>query len=471
VWDALVDANPVLARELLVTARTPVYAKSVILAPLLLGALVVMVWMGTRFDHGPRAGRDLFPVYYIGLGVLVACVGSMLGSAVIVQEREAGALDALKFCSLSPRRIVFGKFAAVVLAETAVIVCTLPLLALVLATGGVSLGQAVWAMAIVAACGLMTASLGIGVSCHATNTRRAGLLSLLATFAIGIGVWSWLAATYDLSRWHPGSGRWSVYGDPPIAAYVALLCVVPVYAVSAVVGLGGALARSGLMDASEDGGRPLQQWMLWAWPAGAFALASGANATEYVRTFMLVTSSVVIALLGVLLVFFFTGRPAQLTRRMQAHEAAGIGRLLPRRLAPSVLFAVAATGVGWLLAPVLLGEASDMTELYALWAALALSTWGGFMGCIAARWGAPLARQLGVLVGTLLPLGVLVLRSGLAANPVDAIFPLWLGFRGHFETVGTPETLQFACVLWGIAALGFVAGMFYVTRARATSGQ
>ena len=83
---------------------------------------------------------------------------------MVVQEREGGALEALKFSALSPRRVVVGKFAAVVLAEVAVVICTMPLLAFVLALGGVSLGEAFVAMTIALACGAMTASVGVATS-------------------------------------------------------------------------------------------------------------------------------------------------------------------------------------------------------------------------------------------------------------------------------------------------------------------
>jgi hypothetical protein len=219
------------------------------------------------------------------------------------------------------------------------------------------------------------------------------------------------------------------------------------------------------MDASENGARPIQEWMLWAWPAGALALAiCGATVSEYVRSFLVLATSVAIGGLGASLLFFFAGRPARSTRRMQAHEAAGIGRLLPRRLAPSILFSVAATSGAWLLAPVLLGAASETRGLDALWLALAFSTWGGFMGCVAARWGAPRARQLGVSVAVVLPLSVALVRNVQTAAVVDAICPLSLILNGRLVTEATSSTMLFACALWGTAAVAFLAGMFRAAR-------
>ena len=195
-WGALVDANPVLAKELLVTARTPAFVRSMIGVPVALGALVLLSQSGHRFD--PVEGRRLFPLYFALLSLVLGIVGATLGSTVLVQEREGGALDALKFSALTPSRIVLGKMAAVVLAEVAVVICTMPLLAYVLALGGVSLRAACVAMSIALACGVMTASVGVAASAHSANARRSLVLSLLGAVYIGIGVTIWLLVGSDL---------------------------------------------------------------------------------------------------------------------------------------------------------------------------------------------------------------------------------------------------------------------------------
>jgi ABC-type transport system involved in multi-copper enzyme maturation permease subunit len=199
-WGAVVDANPVLAKELLVTARTPTFVGAMVGTPLLLGALVLLIRLGMSPRTNPNAGGDLLQIYFTGLTITLGIVGAGLGSTVVVQEREAGALDALKFSALSPRRIVFGKFAAVVLANGVIVVCTLPLLAFVLSMGGVSIGDTLVGISIAVACGVMAASVGIAVSSHVANTRRAPLGSLLAAGLLGMGVSIWLAVASDFGR-------------------------------------------------------------------------------------------------------------------------------------------------------------------------------------------------------------------------------------------------------------------------------
>ena len=73
------------------------------LAPLLLGTFVLLVRSGMSHSLDPVTGRQLFPVYFTGLAMALGTVGAALGSTVIVQEREAGALEALKFSAAQPQ--------------------------------------------------------------------------------------------------------------------------------------------------------------------------------------------------------------------------------------------------------------------------------------------------------------------------------------------------------------------------------
>jgi hypothetical protein len=77
-WDAFVDAEPVLAKELLVTARTPIFLGSIVVAPVALGMFVLLVRLGTsRFD--PFAGRQLFSFYFTGLSFALGALGAAFG--------------------------------------------------------------------------------------------------------------------------------------------------------------------------------------------------------------------------------------------------------------------------------------------------------------------------------------------------------------------------------------------------------
>jgi len=469
IWDALTDANPVLAKELLVTLRTPAYVRSMVGATLLLGTAVV--WAGLGRGSLEYKGRELFGIYFTGLALVLGIVGGALGSTVIVQEREGGTLEALNFSSLSPRRIVFGKFAAIALAEGAIAVCTLPLLVLVLGVGVVSLGETYVAMSIALMCGALTASVGIAVSAHTANTRRSLLVSLLCSCVVGIGVTSWLAAGSELSWCSGPFGVARVYFEAPHNdAYFALLCIIPAYAVTTILWLGHASATTGLMDRSRDRGSPIKRWAVGTLGMGLVAFvictrASAAHSREEVAVVaMIVTSSIAAALL-----FVFAGEPASPTRWMQAHPSSRLsGLLYPRCLAPSVLFTVLASGVA--LVSVSLLADSRRLEFYALWTVAGLSTLGGLIGSVAARKGVTRARALGAIALFLPPLIVGLLRDSLKPTWVDAFCPLWLSDGGGQSN----EPLMLGSLLaWTVAAVASLGIMKRTidAEARRTSGE
>jgi ABC-type transport system involved in cytochrome c biogenesis permease component len=467
-WDAAVDAHPVLAKDLLVTARTPMFVGSVLGTPILLGALVLLTRLGMGDHLGPTAGRLLFPLYFTGLAISLGVVGAGLGSTVVVQEREAGALEALKFSALGPRRIVLGKFAAVLLAEGALVVCTLPLLAFVLAMGGVSLAESFVAMAIALACGAMTASLGIATSAHVTNTRRSLLASLLGAGAVGIGVTTWLAFGSELGhRYGPFAVVQGYFEAPLDGANVALLFVIPAYALTTVLSLGRAAATSGLMDASEDRSRPIKRWVLGTYSMGAIVLfVCSRTAEPQSRGWIGGASMIAAGLLAGLLLFAFVGEPTGPSRRMQVQPRSVLARVLtPWCLAPSVLFAIVAGGAVLLSIPVLSG-ASATLELDALWAVAALSTLGGFMGWVAAGRGATRARRFGAFALAGFTLLFALLRDGSGGpGAVDAICPLWV----DLDCLSSRGVLASSVLAWGVAALVSLGLMLRAVRARNAS--
>ncbi len=465
-WDALVDANPVLAKELLVTARTPMFVGSMIGAPLVLGALVLLVWSGMSRFH-PAAGRELFPVYFSGLSIALGIVGAALGSTVLVQEREAGALEALKFSALSPRRIVLGKVAAVVLAEAAVVVCTIPLLAFVVALGGVSLGETCVAMAIALACGVMTASVGVAVSARAANTRRSLLVSLLGSAILGIGVMIWLAVGSDIGPHESAFGVARAYVEAPCDGETfAVLFVLPVYALTAVLWLGHATATSGLMDPSEDRSLPIKRWTVGAYAMGTVALVVCSTMVgEHARGSIAGVSMVVVASLAAVLLFVFAAEPVRATRRMQVQPRSLFVRVLyPRCLVPSILFVIVASGIVLLSIPAVTRASADV-KLDALWAIACLSALGGLLGSFAARRGALRARRLAasVLVGLTF---VFFLGRASSRDPswADAICPLWLD-----PGTARAQYLDYSLALWGTAALVSLLSLFRARKAATPS--
>lgn len=465
-WGAFVDANPVLAKELLVTVRAPAFRVSMIGVPLVLGAVVLLVRavMG-RFD--PNAGHELFPFYFTGLSMALGTVGAALGSTVLVQEREAGALEALKFSALSPARLVLGKVAAVVLAEVAVVVGTTPLLAFILSLRGVSLEEIWVAMSIALACGIMTASLGVAVSAHATNTRRSLSVSLLGAAVVGIGVMSWLAVGSELGPWYGPFGVVQGYRAAPWSdRYVAVLFVIPAYALATLLWFAYAVATAGLMDASDDRNLPIKRWAVGAYALGMAALvAVSGSAPQHDRAAIAGGSMFASGILAAVLLFVFAGEPLRPTRRMQAHPRSLWVRVLyPWCLAPSILFALAAGGGVLLAIPALSGAPAGL-ELYALWAVACLSVLGGLLGAIAARRGAMRARRIGAGVVTGFIFLYVLLRAGSPGSTwADGICPLGLDMDAEIRA---QSVLTCSLATWGAAGLLSLAIMLRAVRSRA----
>jgi ABC-type transport system involved in cytochrome c biogenesis permease component len=469
VWDALVDANPVLARELLITARTPAYLRSVAAAPLLLGTFLLLVRLAMGHQGGdPVVGRLLFPVYFSGLAMALGTVGAALGSTVIVQEREAGALEALKFSSLSPGAVVLGKFAAVVLAEGAVAVCTLPMLAFVWALGGISIGESLVAMFIAVTCGVMTASIGVAASAHATHARRSLVISLLGSSALGIGVLCWMG-------W--GAGLCDGYGPFPIGivrayveaplsgTFIAALGVVPTLGIASTLWLGYAVATSGLMDASEDRSLPIKRWTLGAFVMGLVALAiCTGHASERLRDVAAGVSMFATASIAATLLFALAGEPLTPTRRMQAHPPSPLVRIVcPRCLAPSIFFTLVASGTVLLSIPVIAG-ASMALGFAALWTVLLLWTLGGLMGSVGARHGAPRARFVGAAALAGLVLLVALLRFDSPGAPwADGVCPL--GLVGEVGISASAQRVVLSSLVgWAVTAIVSVSMLLLAVR-------
>ena len=470
VWDAVVDANPVVAKELLVTARTPMFVGSVVAAPLLLSALVLLVRSTIDYEFDGEGGRRLFTVYFAGLSIALGLFGAALGSTVVVQEREAGMLDALRFSALGVRRIVVGKFAAVLLAEGALVVATLPLLAFVYAKGRTSLAETAVALAIAAACGVMAASIGIGVSANERNTRRSLLVSLFGAGVVGIGVIAWLVTTSeDLGRYDFPFGVARGYLESSLEAkYFAELLVVPAFSLTGVLWLGHAASTSGLMDPSDDRGRPIKRWMLGIYAIGAVcAVICAVMAGVYQRGEIVGCSMVAAALLAFVLLFVFVGEPLRPTRRMQAERATALARgVYAPGLVPSIFFTILVCGFVLVFLPVL-GGVSDVLELKAFWLIAFLAVLGGLMGAAAAYRGAPFARRMGavsVAVFTLL----FVLGRGHSPGPAwaDLLCPLGLNPDRQLGA----QTM-FACSLIAWIAAGFMSLALLVRAGRAKIGR
>ncbi len=477
-WDRWMDASPVLTRELLVAVRTPLYVRSVVVAPLLVAAAVLWVRACAGADLDPENGRRLFWTYAYLLSVTLGVLGAVLGSTVLVQEREGGGLDALKLTSLGIHRIVLAKFAAVLLGEAAVVLFTLPVLVFIVSLGGLPAGAYAVAMAVPFAAGALTASVGMAVSAGALNGRRALVFSVLACGVVGIAMtfWvGWVSSFVDRS-WdgYPDAFTRAYFDAPRSAESIAALFTVPAFGATSLLGLAYAVATAALMDESDDRGRPLKRWTLRTLAFGALTLwLYGAGARGGERGPLAAAWIFGVATLMTALVFAFAGEPSAPTRRMQARARSALVRVLsPQCLAPSIALVLAAGGAALLATPVLTGawHASDRMlaaheEGLACGVLLVVATLGGVTGALAALLGATWAR----LVGGFAVVGFLVEAAYVDTGPwclggTRAICQGWTPEGIWAWTVGGPNV---SSLTWTALAIASLVAMRFAVRLRA----
>lgn len=248
-----VPVNPVLRRELVERMRGSRTAVVVSAYLLLLSGALYLVYSTTRdartnpwesaVSQVAGAGRGIFEwlVFFMVLLVLFLVPG--VTSGAIAGERERQTLVPLQITLLRPTSILLGKIAASSAFLLLLLVATMPLLAVSYLIGGVTIGQVVTAMAMVAAIGLGLAAVTAGISACVRRVQAATVLAYGITLLLVAGTFlayevaamvdesrgvdaanppSWilvpnpLAAVADAvgEGWQPGGGSTSSPFDP-----------------------------------------------------------------------------------------------------------------------------------------------------------------------------------------------------------------------------------------------------------------
>jgi hypothetical protein len=466
-WHWLVDANPVLAKEVLVTVRTRTYAGAIVVAPVLVAGLVLAI--RAMVGRDPLDGHGTMQVYLVGLAVLLGALGAVLGATIVVQDREGGTIEGLRFSRVRPGSIIVAKFASIVLAQLAVVACTLPLVGYFVATTDVGFVEAALITAIAVAFGAMTAAIGVGISSLAPNIRIALVLSLLGAGLLGIGLCAWYGCVWDVGRdlvrdvgrdLGPCSSGHCGVADVARSAferkYLSLFVVLPVCAFATVLWGGLAAGVSGLLDASEDRSGPIKGWALAALSMTALTVYETAiDEGARTRTAIAVLSLFAIAFTSIAMLFAFAGEPLSPSRRMRAQRSRSIlRRLSPPSLVPSIAFTLLAAGLGLLGIP-LLARSPELTVV-GFWVFLYMSALGGFMGFIAASTSARRARGMGAVAAPAFLVALLQDHSH-GATALDCVCPFWLGS----PSAETLAVWSCSLALWALTAcamLGLMLG-------------
>lgn len=215
-----VPVNPVLRRELVERMRGPRAAAVVTVYLLLLSGIFYLVYSVTRdartnpwesaASQVASAGRGIFEwlVFFMVLLVLFLVPG--VTSGAIAGERERQTLVPLQITLLRPGSILLGKIAASSAFLLLLLVTTMPLLAVSYLIGGVTIGQVLTAVAVVAAIGLALAAMTAGISACVRRVQAATVLAYGVTLLLVVGTLLAFAAAALVD-----SSRGTDDADPP----------------------------------------------------------------------------------------------------------------------------------------------------------------------------------------------------------------------------------------------------------------
>lgn len=188
--------NPIFessARRRMRTIKTPLLISAYILLLILLAASQLQVFMGQGVQvTAMRLGMECY-IWMTALELLlIILVAPALSAGSIAGERERRTFDLLLVTGVGAGRIVMGKLLESFVFLSVLILCGMPVMSLVLVTGGVSIWDVLMTHVylLVIAFGALCA--GMVVSVMMKRSLTAIIASYLLIFAIGAGTW-WLA--------------------------------------------------------------------------------------------------------------------------------------------------------------------------------------------------------------------------------------------------------------------------------------
>jgi ABC-type transport system involved in multi-copper enzyme maturation permease subunit len=198
-------ASPVIIRELLCTARSPLNYR----LRFLVGAIgVVMLGMMTiGWDSGINTGHRLFySIHRMGI-ITTLVLAPLMTADTISKERREGTLDLLFLTPLTAMKIVVAKFITQLLRTLTVWAVLIPLSTVPFLAGGVTLADVSKALLIEASIILICLSAGMLAS---VLSKRALPAMILALGLSGLFLWlDW--RLLNINGWtRPGSGYFTM---------------------------------------------------------------------------------------------------------------------------------------------------------------------------------------------------------------------------------------------------------------------
>ncbi len=207
-------AGPIFAREAFVAPRRPrhylqraVYATGMFI--LMCTAWLVLAGTQTIGTIGDMArfGSILFQILAPLQLALVAFLSGLRSASAVAQEKDRGTLILLLMTRMTNTELVIGKLLASLLDVTVMLWAALPVFALIVLLGGISIEQVLRVFAVSIATMLITGSWGNMIALRNEKTFQT-----LAWTAIGIVLWTGLAEALVLGLTSLGVAQASLIG-------------------------------------------------------------------------------------------------------------------------------------------------------------------------------------------------------------------------------------------------------------------
>ena len=186
--------NPIFessARRRMRMGKTPVILTAYLAAMLVFAVCELSAFFGQGVGVAKmRTGIEGYIWMTAIQFLLIILVAPALSAGSIAGERERQTFDLLLVTGVGTRRMVLGKLTENLAFLVLMILCSAPVMSLVLVTGGVSAADVLATLLYLAVIALAALSVGMVMSAIFRRTLVAVIASYLAIFAIGAGTWA-----------------------------------------------------------------------------------------------------------------------------------------------------------------------------------------------------------------------------------------------------------------------------------------
>ena len=210
--------SPMLVKEL----RQGLRSRHFVLIFLLLQAAMIFIALMALTTASSEGGRATFSTFYwLIVGVPLLVIMPISGLGAVANERKANNLELIFLTRLTPRRIMTGKWLAIV-AQTVLLVCAvLPYAVLRYFLGGVNLGTELLAIGALVAGSAFFSGVAVGLSPQ---------MSVVLRGVLGVGVFLCLQFLFPFLTYAVMGMSGGVLGGGPVATW-RLYVGLPVLAV------------------------------------------------------------------------------------------------------------------------------------------------------------------------------------------------------------------------------------------------